>query len=119
MIVIQSDASTIYRLQPILISRFLLNLRDIGEAENETQGDFNSGYSVAGFRIPSLANMLGNMGQELDYGPLRALDDSVDDDIVGSSIPAEEIEMPAELMQLSREGFSLNCDLEIQEVCCH
>ncbi|THG94811.1 hypothetical protein EW026_g6727 [Hermanssonia centrifuga] len=61
-------------LTPILISRFLLNLRQLGEPENETQSRFNSRFSIPGFRVPTLESIVGNMGADLDYGPAEEVD---------------------------------------------
>ncbi|THG94788.1 hypothetical protein EW026_g6748 [Hermanssonia centrifuga] len=56
-------------LSPILVSRFLLNLRQLGEPQNETQSHFNSRFSIPGFRVPTLESVIGNMGADLDHGP--------------------------------------------------
>ncbi|PSR83275.1 hypothetical protein PHLCEN_2v5779 [Hermanssonia centrifuga] len=62
-------------LTPILISRFLLNLRQLGEPENETQSRFNFRFSIPGFRVPTLESIVGNMGADLDHGPAGEVDD--------------------------------------------
>ncbi|THG94777.1 hypothetical protein EW026_g6758 [Hermanssonia centrifuga] len=55
-------------LQPILISRFLLNLRQVGSPEIDSQEAFSSQFSAPGFRVPTLASIIGNMGEDLDHG---------------------------------------------------
>ncbi|THG93032.1 hypothetical protein EW026_g8083 [Hermanssonia centrifuga] len=61
--------SILQTLTPILISRFLLNLRQLGEPKNESQSRFNSRFSIPGFRVPKLESIVGNMGADLDHGP--------------------------------------------------
>ncbi len=53
------------RLQPILVSRFLLNLRQITETEHEREDAYNSSFSIPRFRVPTLASILGNLGEDL------------------------------------------------------
>ncbi|PSR97186.1 hypothetical protein PHLCEN_2v4357, partial [Hermanssonia centrifuga] len=80
------DGTIYFALQPILISRFLLNLRQAGspELEIDSQEAFNSRFSVPGFRVPSLASIIGNMGEDLDHGgPAEEVEDE-------SSIEVEE-----------------------------
>ncbi|THG94701.1 hypothetical protein EW026_g6817 [Hermanssonia centrifuga] len=81
----------IQTLQPILISRFLLNLRQVGSPEIESQEDFNSRFSVPGFRVPTLASIVGNMGEDLDHGgPTEELDDEMEN--ISGSVQAEDVE---------------------------
>ncbi len=66
-------------LEPILISRFLLNLRQVGvevDSVNNTQDASTSRFSVPGFRIPTLESilMVGNMGEDLDHSPAERED---------------------------------------------
>ncbi|THG94888.1 hypothetical protein EW026_g6666 [Hermanssonia centrifuga] len=61
-------------LEPILISRFLLNLRQVGvevDPVNNTQDASASRFSVPRFRVTPLESilMVGNMGEDLDHGP--------------------------------------------------
>ncbi|PSS32238.1 hypothetical protein PHLCEN_2v2007 [Hermanssonia centrifuga] len=64
---------------PILISRFLLNLRQIGSPEIDSREVFNSQFSIPGFRVPSLASIVGNMGEDLDHGgPAGEMGDEVE-----------------------------------------
>ncbi len=71
------------RVEPILISRFLLNLRQVGEVDpvNNTQDALTSQFSVPGFRIPTLESilMVGNMGEYLDHGPAEMEDSEITD----------------------------------------
>ncbi|PSS31941.1 hypothetical protein PHLCEN_2v2301 [Hermanssonia centrifuga] len=66
-------------LNPILISRFLLNLRQLDEPKNERQSRFNSQYSIPGFRVPTSTSIVGNMGAELDHGPAEEADNDSED----------------------------------------
>ncbi|THG98405.1 hypothetical protein EW026_g3782 [Hermanssonia centrifuga] len=79
-------------LEPILISRFLLNLRQVGSPEIDSQEAFNSRFSVPGFRVPSLASIIGNMGEDLDHGgPGEEVVDDETENISGS-VQAEDVE---------------------------
>ncbi|THG98181.1 hypothetical protein EW026_g3951 [Hermanssonia centrifuga] len=73
-------------LTPILISRFLLNLRQLGEPENETQSRFNSRVSIPGFRVPTLESVVGNMGADLDHGPTKEVDEGADIPVNGGHL---------------------------------
>ena len=56
-------------MQPlILINRFMLNLRQLGNtnATNQGVGGFSQ-FSAPNFRVNS--SLFGNMGEQLDYGP--------------------------------------------------
>ncbi|PSR81170.1 hypothetical protein PHLCEN_2v6505 [Hermanssonia centrifuga] len=78
-------------LEPILISRFLLNLRQVGSPEINSQEAFNSQFSVPGFRVPSLASIIGNMGEDLDHsGPAEEVDDETVN--IPGSVQAEDVE---------------------------
>ncbi|PSR74193.1 hypothetical protein PHLCEN_2v10041 [Hermanssonia centrifuga] len=85
-------------INPILISRFLLNLRQVGSPEIDSQEAFNSQFSVPGFRIPSLASIIGNMGEDLDYGGLA---EEVEDEAenTSESIQAEEGAVPETIIE--------------------
>ncbi len=58
-------------MQPIIISRFLINLR---EADGGTQGStlmsdgaHFSRFSAPGFRVPTLDDVIGNLGESVEY----------------------------------------------------
>ncbi|THG95252.1 hypothetical protein EW026_g6367 [Hermanssonia centrifuga] len=88
-------ATVIGTLQPILISRFLLNLRQVGSPEIDSQEAFNSQFSIPGFRVPSLSSMVGNMGEDLDHsGPAEEVEAEVEN--YPGSIQAEEGVAPEE-----------------------
>ncbi|THG95249.1 hypothetical protein EW026_g6369 [Hermanssonia centrifuga] len=88
----------IQTLQPILISRFLLNLRQVGSPEIDSQEAFNSQFSVPGFRVPSLSSIVGNMGEDLDHsGPAEEVEDEVEN--YSGSIQAEEGAAPEEIIE--------------------
>ncbi|THG99236.1 hypothetical protein EW026_g3061 [Hermanssonia centrifuga] len=90
--------TVIETLQPILISRFLLNLRQVGSPEIDSQEAFNSQFSVPGFRVPSLASIVGNMGNDLEHGGLA---EEVDDEVenTSGSIQAEEGAVPEAIIE--------------------
>ncbi|THG94855.1 hypothetical protein EW026_g6695 [Hermanssonia centrifuga] len=74
-----SVGTVILALQPILISRFLLNLRQAGKPREDTHSAFNSQFSVPGFRVPTLDSIIGNMGEELDHRPEEEIHDVTGD----------------------------------------
>ncbi|THG95011.1 hypothetical protein EW026_g6569 [Hermanssonia centrifuga] len=85
-------------LQPILISRFLLNLRQVGSPEIDSQEAYNSQFSVPGFRIPSLSSIVGNMGEDLDHGgPVEEVEAEAEN--YSGSIQAEEGAAPEEIIE--------------------
>ncbi|THG95122.1 hypothetical protein EW026_g6472 [Hermanssonia centrifuga] len=82
-------------LQPILISRFLLNLRQVGSPDNDSQEAFNSEFSVPGFRVPSLSSIVGNMGEDPDHGgPVEELELEDEAENILGSIGVEEGAVP-------------------------
>ncbi|PSR76126.1 hypothetical protein PHLCEN_2v8676 [Hermanssonia centrifuga] len=85
-------STVIANLQPILISRFLLNLRQVGSPEINSQEPFNSQLSVPGFRVPTLASIVGNMGEDLNHGgPAEEVDDETEN--ISGSVQAEDFEV--------------------------
>ncbi|THG92567.1 hypothetical protein EW026_g8373 [Hermanssonia centrifuga] len=104
--------SIILVLTPILISRFLLNLRQLGEPENEIQSCFDPQFSVLGFRVPTSTSIVGNMGADLDHSPAEETDYVAEDADVGSRHDAS-MDGPAENLP----GTPVMEDIfEIQEV---
>ncbi|THG95373.1 hypothetical protein EW026_g6270 [Hermanssonia centrifuga] len=88
----------IQTLQPMLISRFLLNLHQVGSPEINSQEAFNSQFSVPAFRVPSLASIVGNMGEDLDHGGLaEEVEDEVDNN--SGSVQAEEGAAPEPIIE--------------------
>ncbi|PSR83280.1 hypothetical protein PHLCEN_2v5784 [Hermanssonia centrifuga] len=65
-------------LIPILISRFLLNLRNVGEAGSTMHDSLDSQFSAPEFHSPTWASIVGNMGEDLDHGTaeMEGWDDS-------------------------------------------
>lgn len=58
-----------YSLGPVLLSRFIINLRQVSEPTNETEMAHFSQFSAHGFHIPTSINrVLGNMGETLELG---------------------------------------------------
>lgn len=56
-----------YRLQPILVSRFLLDLRQIGPSGDSTQVSRVSQFSNPNFRVPTFQSIVGNLGEYLQH----------------------------------------------------
>lgn len=67
-----------YRLQPILLSRFLINLRQADSPEDSIQASHLSRFSAPNFRVPTLQSIMGNMGESLEYG---AEEDEAEEDV--------------------------------------
>ncbi|THG93780.1 hypothetical protein EW026_g7554 [Hermanssonia centrifuga] len=90
--------TVIETMQPILISRFLLNLRQVGSPEIDSQEAFHSQFSVPGFRVPSLASIVGNMGEDLEHSILA---EEVENEVENNSgsIQAEEGEIPGAIIE--------------------
>ncbi|PSR71655.1 hypothetical protein PHLCEN_2v12508 [Hermanssonia centrifuga] len=70
--------SALTNAPPILMSRFILNLRQVNESANsndDTLGNFSQ-FSAPAFRIP--ASVAGNLGEPLGYDtdPASTEDDS-------------------------------------------
>ena len=66
----RSDVHTIafaYSVQPILISRFLINLRQTQSPNNATEMTRESKF-MPNFRVPTLVSFQGNMGEPLEFG---------------------------------------------------
>ncbi len=101
------------RLNPILISRFLLNLRQLDEPKNETQSRFNSQFSIPGFRVPTSTSIVGNMGAELDHGPAEEADNDSEDAGVESR---NEASVDGAAENLPGAPFTADV-LEVLEVC--
>lgn len=51
---------------PMLISRFILNLRQVPDSESDPSPSRSSGIASVVFRIQE--RIVGNMGESLDYG---------------------------------------------------
>ncbi|PSS30880.1 hypothetical protein PHLCEN_2v2607, partial [Hermanssonia centrifuga] len=91
---------------PILISRFLLNLRQVGSPEIDSQEAFNLQFSAPGFRVPTLASIVGNMGGDLDYdGPAEEVEDEVEN--TSGSIQAEEGAVPGAIIETHPSSMNL------------
>lgn len=59
---------TASRLEPILISRFLINLRQADTPEDSMHASHLSRFSTPNFRVPTLQSFVGNMGESLEHG---------------------------------------------------
>lgn len=55
-----------YSIQPILVSRFLINLRRTQYTNNTTEMARESQF-MPKFRVPTLVSFQGNMGEPLDF----------------------------------------------------
>ncbi|KAF7793808.1 hypothetical protein EIP86_004929 [Pleurotus ostreatoroseus] len=69
-----------FELQPIIISRFLINLREAQSQHEDTEGAQE--VSSARFERPNavFASVVDPMGQSLDYGGQAAWDERVEED---------------------------------------
>lgn len=65
-------------MQPLLISRFLINLRGADESlvEHEIDTREPSQTATVNFRIPTVQSVIGNIGEPLYDGIAEPLDDS-------------------------------------------
>ncbi len=86
-------------LQSMLISRFLLNLRQVGSPEGDSQTVFNSQFSAPGFRVPTLGSMIGNMGQDLDHNPAEEVEDEDGAENVSDSVQAENMAVSGAIIE--------------------
>ncbi|THG95674.1 hypothetical protein EW026_g6024 [Hermanssonia centrifuga] len=77
------DADWVFRplSTPILISRFMLNLRQVNTAQNEMQNALDSCSSALTFRVPTLTSFIGNMGEDLYHGAEAGEDIAEESDI--------------------------------------
>ncbi|THG97992.1 hypothetical protein EW026_g4106 [Hermanssonia centrifuga] len=112
--------SVIEVLNPILICRFLLNLRqlDIAGSEDTTHEPSNSRFSVPGFRVPTLASIIGNMGEDLNYVDMEDVDGGMHGTIdeADGDAPAENTTAtPQESTSTYHGNLSTNENPEIQE----
>lgn len=63
-------------MQPVLISRFLINLRQSGPSvEGESADGRVISISAVNFRMPTIQNVIGNMGEPLDHAVHEHLDE--------------------------------------------
>ncbi|THG93977.1 hypothetical protein EW026_g7398 [Hermanssonia centrifuga] len=93
-------------LQPILTSRFLLNLRQAGEPKNETNETFNSRFTVPGFRVPTLASIIDNIGEDLDHGLTEEVDEMMESNnniSAASQASVEHANTVEEIQEIPRE----------------
>lgn len=65
------------RLPNILISRFLINLRQVESPASQTISHFDDfdDFSAPGFRVPALPEVIGNLGE-----PLGCSDETYDNE---------------------------------------
>ena len=60
--------TAIFSLQPILVSRFLVNLRQADVPEGSGAVARFSQFSVPNFRVPTMQTIVGNMGEPHEHG---------------------------------------------------
>lgn len=66
-------------LPNILLSRFIINLRHAGSpAANSTANQHASRFSIPNLRMPTMDEVVGNLGEPLDFVEYRVEDDSDD-----------------------------------------
>ncbi|KAJ3536623.1 hypothetical protein NM688_g6811 [Phlebia brevispora] len=70
-------ATFVQTLPSIMISRFLINLRQVDSTESIEAPRFSQ-FSVPNFRVPTIPDIIGNLGEPLVDGS-QALDDDEDD----------------------------------------
>ncbi|PSS06621.1 hypothetical protein PHLCEN_2v3577 [Hermanssonia centrifuga] len=90
----------------------MLNLRKVGEPENEHYDDAGSRSLGVGFRLPSFASIAGNMGEDLDHGPEEEVFDVVEDNVCivqaeAAAIPVAVVEYRASQDNTASE----NCEI--------
>ncbi|KIP06489.1 hypothetical protein PHLGIDRAFT_19440 [Phlebiopsis gigantea 11061_1 CR5-6] len=76
---IQPLGSLIEVIPAILASRFIMNLRQVNDAENYTEG-IRSTYSVSAPHFANITNIIGNIGEELDHGSYVVEEGDIPDD---------------------------------------
>ena len=77
-------SSCLRSLQPILISRFLINLRQASDPAQDANTTNFSRFSAPGFQVPAVDTFVGNMGESLDFG-FEDDDEDVGDDVLEAS----------------------------------
>ncbi len=89
----------------------------------DAQDTFNSRFSVSGLRVPTLASVIGNMGEHLDHGPVEEVEDEPND--VADGPLAEEmvtseviIECCSSSTRRNPPSNNTNSENNIQEVRC-
>lgn len=66
-------------LPQLLLSRFIINLRQIDSPGSDTSAhQHSSRFSVANFRMPNMDDVVGNLGEPLDFDVEHRLDDEDD-----------------------------------------
>lgn len=60
-------ADALARLQPILISRFLLNLRYVDSPQDDTGMARFSKFTAPNLHVPTIKSIVGNMGEPLEH----------------------------------------------------
>lgn len=75
------------RLQPIIVSRFLLNLRQADYPESSIQTSRFGQFSMPmNFRVPTLQSIVGNMGEPLEHGDREDMDED-EGAVVDTDVP--------------------------------
>lgn len=79
IVIVNLNAPFQCRIGPILISRFLINLREISDPDNETALQDLSRFSAPGFRVPTttIDRVIGNMGESLVFGNYGDEDETI------------------------------------------
>lgn len=66
-------------LTPILLSRFIINLRQVDSPNTDTSANqHQSRFSMPNFRMPTMNDIVGNLGEPLDFDVEHRLDDEDD-----------------------------------------
>ncbi|PSS32160.1 hypothetical protein PHLCEN_2v2068 [Hermanssonia centrifuga] len=89
----------------------------------DAQDTFNSRFSITGLRVPTLASVIGNMGEHLDHGPVEEVEDEPDDvsdgPLAGEMVTSEVIiECCSSSSQKDPPSNNTISENNIQEVLC-
>ena len=79
-------------MQPIIISRFLINLQraDRQESANTTLSGHSFRFTTPRFRVPTMASIIGDMDKPLEHGPTA--EEAADVWEVGNALQAAKAE---------------------------
>lgn len=66
-------------LPNVLLSRFIINLRQVDSPDTDTSADQHTSHlSILNFRMPTMGDIVGNLGEPLDFAVEYRLDDEND-----------------------------------------
>lgn len=91
-----------HSMQPILISRFLINLRQADRPDNMTEISRFSKFSIPNFHVPTTASIVGDMGEPLEHGLSDIEDDRTEQEAGLTSASGKGDD--SEIMQVESDG---------------